>query len=82
LAYTAVWVQLYEVTYVVNGGTFSGSDTVNDDQCTAGANRCTNNQSITLNAAPTRAGYTFDGWKNQSGAAVVDANSGVAKFKQ
>jgi uncharacterized repeat protein (TIGR02543 family) len=81
LAYTAVWVQLYEVTYVVNGGTFSGSDTVNDDQCTAGANRCTNNQSITLNAAPTRAGYTFDGWKNQSGAAVVDANSGVAEVQ-
>jgi uncharacterized repeat protein (TIGR02543 family) len=81
LAYTAVWVQLYEVTYVVNGGTFSGSDTVNDDQCTAGANRCTNNQSITLNAAPTRAGYTFDGWKDQSGAAIVDANSGVAEVQ-
>jgi uncharacterized repeat protein (TIGR02543 family) len=81
LSYTAVWVQLYEVTYVVNGGTFSGSDTVNDDQCTAGANRCTNNQSITLNAAPTRAGYTFDGWKNQSGAAVVDANSGIAEVQ-
>ena len=81
LAYTAVWVQLYEVTYVVNGGTFSGSDTVNDDQCTAGANRCTNNQAITLNAAPTRTGYTFDGWKDQSGAAVVDANSGVAEVQ-
>ena len=78
LAYTAVWVQLYEVTYVVNGGSFSGSETVNDAECVAGANRCTNNQSITLNAAPTRAGHTFDGWKDQSGAAVVDTDNAVA----
>ena len=77
LAYTAVWVQLYEVTYVVNGGSFSGSETVNDAECVAGANRCTNNQSITLNAAPTRAGHTFDGWKDQSGAAVNDTDNAV-----
>jgi uncharacterized repeat protein (TIGR02543 family) len=81
LAYTAVWVQLYEVTYVVNGGTFSGSETVNDSECNVSTKRCSDAQSITLNAAPTRAGYTFDGWKNQSGAAVVDANSGVAEVQ-
>ena len=78
LAYTAVWVQLYEVTYVANGGTFSGSETVNDSECSAGENRCTNNQSITLNAAPTRAGYTFVGWKDQSGIDVVDTDNAVA----
>ena len=78
LTFTAVWVQLYEVTYVVNGGTFSGSETVNDAECSAGGNRCTNNQSITLNAAPTRAGYTFAGWTNPSGAAVVDTDNAVA----
>jgi uncharacterized repeat protein (TIGR02543 family) len=78
LTFTAVWVQLYEVTYAVNGGTFSGSETVNDAECSAGANRCTNNQSITLNAAPTRAGYTFAGWTNPSGAAVADTDNAVA----
>lgn len=81
LAYTAVWVQLYEVTYVVNGGTFSGSETVNDSECNVSTKRCSDAQSITLNAAPTRAGYTFDGWKDQSGAAVIDANSGVAEVQ-
>jgi uncharacterized repeat protein (TIGR02543 family) len=78
LTFTAVWVQLYEVTYAVNGGTFSGSETINDTECAAGANRCTNNQSITLNAAPTRAGYTFAGWTNPSGAAVPDTDNAVA----
>jgi uncharacterized repeat protein (TIGR02543 family) len=78
LAYTAVWVQLYEVTYAANGGTFSGSETTKDAECSAGANRCTNNQAITLNAAPSRAGYTFAGWKDQSGADVVDTNNAVA----
>jgi uncharacterized repeat protein (TIGR02543 family) len=77
LTFTAVWVQLYEVTYAVNGGTFSGSETVNDAECLAGGNRCTINQSITLNAAPTRAGYTFAGWTNPSGAAVADTDNAV-----
>ena len=78
LTFTAEWVQLYEVTYLVNGGSFSNSETVNDAECTAGANRCTNGQTIKLNTSPTRAGYTFVDWKNQSGASVVDSNNAVA----
>jgi uncharacterized repeat protein (TIGR02543 family) len=78
LTFTAAWVQLYEVTYVVNGGTFSDSETVNDAECTSGSNRCTINQVIQLNAAPTRSGYNFSGWSNQSGTSIVDSNDAVA----
>jgi uncharacterized repeat protein (TIGR02543 family) len=78
LAYTAVWVQLYEVTYVVNGGTFSGSDTVNDSECNVSTKRCSDTQPITLNAAPTRAGYTFAGWVNQGPSLVTDSNTSEA----
>ena len=77
LTFTAVWVQLYEVTYVVNGGTFSGIETVNDAECTSGSNRCTTNQVIQLNAAPTRSGYDFADWKDQLGASIVDSNNAV-----
>jgi uncharacterized repeat protein (TIGR02543 family) len=75
LSYTAVWVQLYEVTYVNNGGTFAGSDTKFDTECST-SNLCTNNQAITLNADPTRAGYEFAGWEDQNGIAIADANEG------
>jgi uncharacterized repeat protein (TIGR02543 family) len=78
LTFTAEWVQLYEVTYLVNGGTFSDSETVNDAECTAGSNRCTIGQTIKLNSTPTRAGYTFVDWKNQSGTSVVDSDNAVA----
>ena len=77
LTFTAVWVQLYQVTYVVNGGTFSGIETVNDAECTSGSNKCTINQVIQLNAAPTRSGYDFAGWKDQAGASIVDSNNSV-----
>ncbi|NBV65864.1 MAG: hypothetical protein EBR75_02060, partial [Actinobacteria bacterium] len=77
LSYTAVWAQLYEVTYVNNGGDFAATDTKFDAECLSN-NLCTNNQAITLNAAPIRAGYEFAGWEDQSGAAVVDTNSGTA----
>ena len=78
LTFTAEWVQLYEVTYLVNGGSFSDSENVNDAECIAGGNRCTNGQTIKLNSMPTRAGYTFVDWKNQSGASVVDSDNLVA----
>lgn len=77
LTFTAVWVQLYEVTYVVNGGDFSGTETVNDAECTSDSNRCTINQVIQLNAAPTRSGFNFTGWKDQLGASIVDSNNAV-----
>jgi uncharacterized repeat protein (TIGR02543 family) len=76
LSYTAVWVQLFEVTYVNNGGSFAGTDTKFDSECLSN-NLCTNNQAITLNAAPTRAGYEFAGWEDQTGTVVVDTNSGT-----
>ena len=76
LSYTAVWVQLYEVTYINNGGTFAGADNKFDTECLSN-NLCTNNQAITLNVAPTRAGYEFVGWEDQSGTPVVDTDPGA-----
>jgi len=76
LSYTAVWVQLYEVTYINNGGTFAGADNKFDAECLSN-NLCTNNQAITLNVAPTRAGYEFVGWEDQSGTPVVDTDPGA-----
>jgi uncharacterized repeat protein (TIGR02543 family) len=78
LTFSAEWVQLYQVTYAANGGSFSGGETLNDAECTAGTNTCTNGQTIKLNSAPTRAGYTFVDWKNQSGISVVDTDNAVA----
>ena len=76
LTFTAVWVQLFEVTYINNGGTFAGSDTKFDTECLY-SNLCTNTQAITLNANPTRAGYEFADWEDQSGTLVTDANAGI-----
>jgi uncharacterized repeat protein (TIGR02543 family) len=76
LTFTANWIQLYEVTYLANGGTFAGGETEKDSECSA--NICSNNQSITLNAVPTRSGFTFDGWKDQTNTLVTDSNSGTA----
>lgn len=78
LTFSAEWVQLYEVTYLVNGGSFSDSETVNDAECVAGANRCTINQTIKLNATPTRAGHNFAGWQDLTGNLVSDIDTGTA----
>ena len=77
LAFTAVWAQLFEVTYINNGGTFAGSDTKFDAECLS-SNLCTNTQPITLNANPTRPGYEFANWEDQTGTLVADANTGTA----
>ena len=76
LSFTAVWVQLYEVTYVASGGSLAGSDGENDSECSS--QLCTNGQPITLNGTPTKDGYSFDGWKDQLGNLVADSNSGAA----
>lgn len=76
LTFTAAWIQLYEVTYIPNGGTFAGGDTNKDSECPLTI--CSNGQVITLNSVPTRTGYNFAGWKDQSGNFVTDANSGTA----
>ena len=78
LTFAAEWVQLYQVTYAANGGSFSVGETLNDAECTGGANVCTDGQTIKLNSAPTRAGYAFVDWKNQSGTSVLDTNNAVA----
>jgi uncharacterized repeat protein (TIGR02543 family) len=77
LTFTAVWAQLFEVTYINNGGTFTGSDSKFDAECLSN-NLCTDTQAITLNANPSRAGYEFAGWEDQSGTVVTDANAGTA----
>ena len=65
VAVIAQWIQVFEVTYNSNGGTFAGGDGINDSQCPS--KLCTNGQSIQLNSAPTRTGFRFTGWVNQSG---------------
>jgi uncharacterized repeat protein (TIGR02543 family) len=64
---TAIWVQAYGVRYVFNGGTAANGDSAIDAECLVVGNLCTDQQAITTNAAPTRAGYTFTGWTDQSG---------------
>lgn len=81
LNYSAAWVEQFEVTYASNGGTFAGSDTDKDSQCLGTGNKCSANQAITLNSAPTRAGYTFAGWKDQSGSLVSDLDPAVANVQ-
>jgi uncharacterized repeat protein (TIGR02543 family) len=66
----AKWVQVLEVKYILNGGTLAAGDFDYDGQCVAGTRLCTINQSIAANAAPSRTGYTFAGWKPQVGAAI------------
>jgi len=62
--FTAQWVRLYEVRYALNGG----SGVIDrDNECTQAGNTCLAGQSIGLHEAPTRDGYTFTGWEDQSG---------------
>lgn len=66
--FTAQWAKVYSVRYSYAGGTAAGSDLTTDAECLGGDNTCTNGQTITLNSRPTRAGYTFLGWQDQSGS--------------
>ena len=68
---TAVWVQAFGVRYIPNGGTFANGTSTIDAECLVVGNLCTNGQVVTANAAPTRAGYIFSGWTDQSGNAVT-----------
>ena len=72
---TAQWVAIYGVRYTLNGGTAAAGDFAYDAQCTVGDNYCTNGQVITANATPTRTGYTFTGWKDQSNNSIAQAAS-------
>ncbi|MDE2386611.1 MAG: InlB B-repeat-containing protein [Actinomycetales bacterium] len=68
---TAQWVQVFGVRYSFGGGTPAGSDTVVDTECLLAGALCTNQQSITAHLAPSRAGYTFGGWVDQSGNSIA-----------
>jgi uncharacterized repeat protein (TIGR02543 family) len=61
VTFTAQWVAVYTVSYILNGG--SGAVPADVTQ--------TDGSSSTLTAiVPTRAGFTFAGWKDQAGATV------------
>lgn len=72
---TAQWVAIYGVRYTLNGGTAADGDFAYDVECTVGDRYCTNNQVITANATPTRTGYTFTGWKDQSNNSIAQGAS-------
>jgi uncharacterized repeat protein (TIGR02543 family) len=80
LTFTAEWILRYEVTYQNNGGAFASGDTARDTDCSLVSSRriCSNNQTITLNSAPTKAGHNFAGWQDSSGNLVADTNAGTA----
>ena len=77
VTFTAQWTPIYSVRYLPAGGTFDGADSATDNECTGSDNTCNDGQQITLNAAPTRAGYTFIGWTDQSDS-VKSAGSTTA----
>jgi len=68
---TAQWVAIYGVRYSLGGGTVAAGDYLYDEQCTLGDHYCSNNQSIQANSAPSRSGYNFTGWKDQSGTDIA-----------
>ena len=74
---TAQWLRLFDVRYNVNGGTLAANDLVTDAECVT-AGLCIDTQVITLNAAPTRSGFTFNGWNNQGGTLVADSDPVLA----
>jgi len=74
---TAQWLRLFDVRYNVNGGSLAANDLVTDGECVT-AGLCIDTQVITLNAAPTRSGFTFNGWNNQGGTLVADSDPVLA----
>jgi uncharacterized repeat protein (TIGR02543 family) len=74
---TAQWLRLFDVRYNVNGGTLATNDLVTDAECVT-AGLCIDTQVITLNVAPARSGFTFNGWTNQGGTLVADSDPALA----
>jgi uncharacterized repeat protein (TIGR02543 family) len=74
VVFTAQWVPVYAVRYVFNGGTAYSRESSIDLEC-AGVpdSTCTSGQVITTNHAPTRDGYTFNGWVDQSSTPIAAA---------
>ncbi|NBV66469.1 MAG: hypothetical protein EBR75_05255, partial [Actinobacteria bacterium] len=76
--FTAQWNRVYDVRYVLGGGTSTDANIANTDQeCidNGAAGLCTNGQVITTSVAPTRTGYDFAGWVDQGGTSVNAASS-------
>ena len=63
LVATATWVPVYTVTYILSGGVCI-STACND-------NPKTDQSTLLLPVAPSRTGYNFDAWKDQSGASYA-----------
>jgi uncharacterized repeat protein (TIGR02543 family) len=68
---TAIWTPAFGVRYIFNGGTAANGTSAIDAECLVAGNLCTDGQSIITNAAPTRDGYTFTGWTDQSSNAIA-----------
>ena len=75
---TAQWVAIYAVRYSTAGGTLAAGTFSYDSECTTDAveHKCFDTQAITANANPTRAGYDFAGWKDQSGTSISSTTAG------
>jgi uncharacterized repeat protein (TIGR02543 family) len=67
----AQWVRVFEVHYALNGGTAASMESDVDSECVHPGNLCIDQQVITLNTTPTRAGYTFAGWEDQQGVSFA-----------
>jgi len=61
VTFTAQWVAIYTVSYVLNGG--SGAVPVDVTRTDGATEQLTN-------VVPTKVGYNFAGWKDQAGASV------------
>jgi uncharacterized repeat protein (TIGR02543 family) len=66
----AQWVKVFRVNYTLNGGT-SATGYNYDSQCAALTYLCTDGQVIQADAAPSRTGYTFASWRDQSGNLIA-----------
>jgi uncharacterized repeat protein (TIGR02543 family) len=67
LTFTAIWTRIYNVTYSFNGGSVSTS--IADEQKVSG-------ETITVsNVVPTRIGYDFAGWVDQSGRTAAPGDT-------
>ena len=76
LTITAQWLRLFDVRYNLNGGTHASGDTNTESECVT-SELCADAQVITLNSAPSRAGFIFNGWVDQSGTAIVDGDGAL-----
>ena len=75
VTFTAVWVPVYAVRYIFNGGSAAVGESALDTECVGTDGTCANNTVITTNAAPSRSGYTFSGWTDQSNLSVSASSS-------